>query len=74
MANHKHTSSQKLEFFNRVSKIEKLPKDFVKKILTIDPNLSVNRIENVRYGRTIDFYILGLLEDLAEVPTTSKAA
>lgn len=68
MANKKYSGEEKVKFQERLAKIDDLipKKDFVKQVLKVDGNLQTNRIENVRYGRTIDFYILGILEDICQ--------
>lgn len=58
----------KLAFHLRLSRLDKLPKDYINQVVKLDHKLNLNRIENVRYGRTIDLEILSLLEKInAEV-------
>ena len=62
-----HTPEEKKDFSLRVNSLTMLPKDFVARVMKADPSLTnTNRIENVRYGRTVDFHILEILEDISQ--------
>jgi hypothetical protein len=62
----KISGKKKAEFNRRLLKIyDKLPTDFVNRVIKIKPDASANRIGNVRYNKTVDFEILSILERIA---------
>ena len=56
------------KFMDRLLAIDAcLPDDYVNKAILIKPNLNVNRLQNVRYNKTICFEYLEILEEIAGV-------
>jgi ribosomal protein S5 len=77
MGRSKKFSPEKTKEFNRrLLKIDTtIPKDFIKKVLEVNPTLSINRIQNVRYnGKVIDFEILKILEKICKPIIEAKEA
>lgn len=66
MAIKKHTVEERKDFHDRLNSIyDTIPPTYIETIVIAYPDISANRIYNVRQGRTIDFEILEKLEELA---------
>jgi hypothetical protein len=68
----KFSKDEMRQHFNRWIEIEdKLPVGYVNKVMKINPDLSPNKIMNVAYGRSQDFEILELLEEVVKASKSS---
>ncbi len=65
MSNTKYTKAQRLEFKERLLKIEDSIPDKYSEIIFEETGKSKDIIRNVRHGRTIDFYVLEKLESIS---------
>jgi hypothetical protein len=65
MANKKHTAKEQLDFTQRLVAVhDKLPTNYISLTIEKIPGVNPNRVQNVRYNKTIDFEILEVFEEI----------
>lgn len=64
--NTKYKPVQEKEFQRRrLAVIDRLPENYVNQVILRMPEVRASRIQNVKYGNTVDFEILEVFEELA---------